>query len=329
MSEHPFLSDEFHVRWSQLTPERVGADIAAALEEAQRRIDAICAVDPSRVTYDNTFGALDSATEVLDRGWGRLNHLDSVRNNEEQRKVLNEMLPRVSAFRAAVPLNEGLWKALKAFASSEEAADLDPVRRRLVEEASADFRDAGADLPPASKQRMAEIQAELSKLTQKFSENVLDSTNAWELVVDDENRLAGLPESARRAACADAQAKGFGDADHPKWRFTLQFPSMFPVLQYADDESLRREVFEAGGSVGRDGDNDNSELVWKIYDRALGVQLGALQKLREFDLNHPAVRSKLAERYGKSVPLDEPVISPAESGIFGLTGTGCSDRCSA
>ncbi|NNC89460.1 MAG: M3 family metallopeptidase [Akkermansiaceae bacterium] len=267
MSAHPFLSESFYVPWSQLTPDRVEADIEAALAEARARIEEICAVDPAEVTFENTFGALDNATEVLDRGWGRLNHLDSVRNDDAQREVLNKMLPKVSAFQAGIPLNERLWTVLKAFAESEAVAALDPVKRRLVEEDAASFRNAGADLPADKKERMAAIQEELSELTQKFSENVLDSTNAWELVVDDEARLAGLPPSAVAAARADAAAKGHGSDDEPKWRFTLQFPSMFPVMQYAHDESLRKEVFEGSGTIGRRDDYDNSELVWKILAR--------------------------------------------------------------
>ncbi|MFP6878109.1 MAG: M3 family peptidase, partial [Roseibacillus sp.] len=93
MSEHPFLANEFHVRWSQLIPEKVEGDIEAAITQAQDRIDAICAITAEDATYENTFGALDDASESLDRGWGRLNHLDSVRDNKAQRDVLNKMLP--------------------------------------------------------------------------------------------------------------------------------------------------------------------------------------------------------------------------------------------
>ncbi len=228
------------------------------------RIDAICMIAPENTTYQNTFGVLDEASEALDRGWGRLNHLDSVRDNEAQREALNKMLPKVSAFAASIPLNEALWSALKAYAESEDARRLDPLRARFVEETCADFRDAGADLAPDQKERMAAIQSELAELTQKFSENVLDSTNAWELVVGDEARLSGLPATAREVALADARSRGLGSEEAPKWRFTLQQPSMFPVLQYADDEGLRREVFEGSCAIGRGGDHDNSELIWKI-----------------------------------------------------------------
>ena len=264
MSAHPFLADEFRICWSQLTPDHVEADITKAIEEAQVNLEAICAVAPGSASYQNTFEAFDVATESLNRGWGRLNHLDSVRNSPEQRAALNKMLPTVSAFSAGIPLNEALWTSLKSYADSPDADSLDPIQTRFIEETCSFFRDAGADLPPAKKEAMAAVQAKLSEITQKFSENVLDSTNAWELVIDDESRLAGIPESAAAAARADAQAKGIDSEDHPKWRFTLQFPSMFPVMQYAEDDSLRREVYEGNCTVGRAGDYDNSALVGEI-----------------------------------------------------------------
>ena len=93
MPEHPFLAEKFHIRWSQLVPEKVEVDIEAGILEAQQRIDEICSVPPEQLTYGNTFAALEAATESLSRGWGRLNHLSSVRDNDAQRSALNKMLP--------------------------------------------------------------------------------------------------------------------------------------------------------------------------------------------------------------------------------------------
>jgi len=216
------------------------------------------------LTYENTFGALENASEDLDRAWGRLNHLDSVCNSEAQRVALNAVLPQVSAFYSAIPLDDALWAKLKAFSESPAANDLDATRKRFVEETCASFIQSGAELPAKEKSRVSEIQARLSEITQKFSENVLDSTNAWELVIDDPARLAGLPDSAIAAALGDAQAKGLGDDEHPKWRFTLQYPSMGPVMEYADDDALRKEVWEASGTVGLKEEYDNTDLVWEI-----------------------------------------------------------------
>ena len=261
-TSHPFLAEDYHIRWSTLTPEHVGPDIDKALEIAEANLEKIRKLEASELDYENTFAALEKASEELDRAWGRLNHLDSVCNNEEQRAALNAALPRVTAFYASIALDDAIWEKLKAFSESDAALNLDPTRKRFVEETCADFIQAGANLPAGKKARVAELQSRLSEITQKFSENVLDSTNAWELVIDDESRLSGLPESAKAAAAADALAKG----QEGKWRFTLQYPSMGPVLQYADDDDLRREIWEANCTIGRDGDFDNTDLIWEILE---------------------------------------------------------------
>ncbi|NWK55305.1 M3 family metallopeptidase [Verrucomicrobiaceae bacterium N1E253] len=263
-NKHPFLAEDYHIRWSTLTPEHVEADIDMALEQAEAALDQIRNLDDQEVTYTNTFMALETATEGLDRAWGRLNHLDSVSNSEEQRQALNAVLPKVSAFYSAIPLDPVIWSKLKAFSHTPECSSLDATRSRHVEETCASFVQSGAELPDDKKSRVSDIQARLSEITQKFSENVLDSTNAWELVIEDPQRLAGLPDSAVAAALADAQSKGLGDEAEPKWRFTLQYPSMGPVMEYAADDELRKEIWEAGNTVGFDGDFDNTDLIWEI-----------------------------------------------------------------
>lgn len=258
--KHPFLADDFQIRWSTLTAEHVAPDVALAIEQAQSVIDEIKALPHEKVSYDNTFGALELATEGLERAWGRLNHLDSVSNNDAQRAALNELLPAVSNFYSSVSLDGGLWKTLKAFAESAEMEKLFSVKRRFVEETCHDFISSGADLADEDKKRMAEVSSELALLTQKFSEHVLDSTNSFELYLQDEGRLAGLPESAKAAAAEDAVSKG----REGEWRFTLQAPSLLPVLTHADDDELRRELWEASSKVASEGEHDNTSLIWQI-----------------------------------------------------------------
>ncbi|MCF7732863.1 MAG: M3 family metallopeptidase [Akkermansiaceae bacterium] len=260
---HPFLSPDFHVRWSTLTAENIEPDLRHALALARQAIETICAQDPAAATYDSSFLALEKATETLGRGWGRLQHLDSVNDYPAQREALNRMLPEISDFFASIPLNPRLWAALKTVGENPEILTLGPVQQRFVAETLADFRQAGADLPPAEKQRIAEIDAELSQLTQRYSEHVLDATNAWDLVITDETLLAGLPASALAAAAANARAK---DLPAPAWRFTLQAPSMLPVMQHLHDDSIRRQMWEASVQVGSQGDHDNSALVWQILE---------------------------------------------------------------
>ena len=260
---HPYLTPDFEVRWSTLTPEAVEPDITHALENARAAIEAIKKQDSTTANYSTTFEALENATEKLSRGWGRLQHLDSVSDNPEQRKALNAMLPAVTEFFSSIPLDSGLWEIIRHVGESAEIASLSPVQQRFVHETLADFREAGAGLPQEQKSRVAAIDAELSKITKQYGEHVLDSTNAWELVVTDEARLAGIPQSALDAAAANARAKGHAA---PAWRFTLQFPSMYPVMQHADDASLRREIWEASSRVGATGEHDNTALIHRILE---------------------------------------------------------------
>ncbi|MBC8128394.1 MAG: M3 family metallopeptidase [Gloeobacteraceae cyanobacterium ES-bin-144] len=261
---HPFLAPDFHVRWSTLVPEAIIPDIRHALNLAEIAIDNICNQNHSQATYESTFLAYENAIEELAHGWGRLNHLDSVCDCPAQREALNAMLPDVTNFYSSLPLNERLWAALKAFGESPSVSALDAVAKRFVAETLAEFRQSGADLPLPQKQRIAAIESELSMLTKQYAEHVLDSTNAWEMIITDETKLAGLPESAVAGAAANARAKGVATEDKPAWRFTLHFPSMFPIMQHLHDDGIRREVWEASSKVGGYGEYDNTSLVWQI-----------------------------------------------------------------
>lgn len=261
--QHPFLDPSFQVSWSKLKPEYVKSDITLAMEQASENINAICNQPLDQLTYGSTFGALENATEALNLGWGRLMHLDSVMDNPAQREAIAEMLPEVSRFSASIPLNSSLWNVLKKAAECPWVDQLSPTKKRFVEETLADFRESGADLPEEAKARFAEIQAELTQLTKTFAENVLDSTNAWELIVTDAAELAGLPESACEAARLDALAKGHGAEENPAWRFTQQFTSLNPVLQFAESDELRRKLWEGSTTLGT-GDYDNASLIERI-----------------------------------------------------------------
>ena len=261
---HPFLSPDFHVRWSTLVPESVEPDIRHALDLAKDHIEAICNQDPAVANYESTFLAFEKASESLNNGWGRLNHLDSVADSPAQREALGKMLPEVSGFYSSLALNERLWAVIKTVGESAEVATLSPVQQRFVEETLADFRNSGADLPAAQKERIAAIETELSQITKQYSEHVLDSTNAWELVITDESKLAGLPDSAIAGAATNARAKGIATDEKPAWRFTLQFTSMFPVMQHLHDDAIRHQVWEASSKVGATGEFDNTALVWQI-----------------------------------------------------------------
>jgi oligopeptidase A len=264
MPDNPFLEAAFHIRWSALTPTLIEPAVTQALNRAQAAIDAITVISLENVAYENTFLALERATEELNLVWAKVTHLQSVADSPTLREAHNAMLPKVTAFFARIPLNAGLWARLKAFAESPAVGALTGVHRRFLAETVADFRQAGADLAPPQRSRLEELQSELAQLTQKYSENVLDATNAWQLVVDDERRLQGLPEHAKAAARRSAESKGMGSAQSPAWRFTLHAPSQEPFMTYLEDGEMRREMWTAAVAVGAAAPRDNTVLINRI-----------------------------------------------------------------
>jgi oligopeptidase A len=264
MSDNPFLDPSLAIRWSVLTADQVVPAITAALERAAAAVDRISAQDAGPPTYANTFLALEAATEELGVAWGKVTHLQSVADSPAIREAHNTMLPQVSAFYAKIPLNAALWQRLKACAELPEVQALQGIHRRFIHETLADFRQAGADLPEERRKRLEEIQGELAQLTQKYSENVLDATNAWQVTVTDPARLAGIPAHALQLARKRAEAKGLGTAEKPAWCFTLHQPSQEPVMTYAEDESLRQECWTAAIAVGAEAPHDNTDLVKRI-----------------------------------------------------------------
>ena len=263
--QNPFLQKDFHVRWSTLTTDHIEADISKALIDAQAAVDNVAArsADAAEtLTYANTIAALDDGLETLNHAWGLVSHLDSVNNSPELRDAHNAILPKVTEFYSSIPLNEPLWKTLKAFGQSTATEQLSATKQRYIHETLADFREQGADLPPEKKARAAEVQKRLAEITQQYSEHSLDATNAWDKIITDEAELAGLPASAIAAAKQNAAEKGHDSA----WRFTLQAPSLIPVLTYANSDSLRQELWQAYASIGRGKKYNNQELVREILD---------------------------------------------------------------
>ena len=262
--DNPFLDRSFQIAWSQLTADRVGSAIEAALADAETALARIAVLPVGSVNYQNTFLALEQATERLNESWAKVTHLTTVADAAPLRDAHNAMLPKVSAFFAKIPLNAEVWLRLKAAATHPSVASLQGEHRRFVDETMADFRQQGADLSADKKARLETVQSELAQLTQKYSENVLDATNAWELLVSDPARLAGLPPHARESARQNALKKGQGTESAPVWRFTLHGPSLEPVMLYAEDAELRRQVWSASAAVGREGAQDNRELIKRI-----------------------------------------------------------------
>ncbi len=266
--ENPLLNVPFDVPFDHIRAEHVEPAIQELLARSEAALDAI---ETAPRTYESTLGALERATERLELSMSVVEHLESVATTPALRDAYNAVLPNVSAFWSSIALRDGLYRALVELAETDEAKALDPVKKRLLEKTLADFRRQGAQLPPSDKEKLKALDRELSVLTTRFSQNVLDATNAFELVIEDEARLSGLPDSARAMAREAAQSKGKSG-----YRFTLQAPSVTAVLTYADDADLRRDVWTAFNSRGTAGEHDNRALIGKLLElrRARAQLLG-------------------------------------------------------
>ena len=257
---NPLLSISFFVPFDQVRAEHVEPGVAQLLTEANQRIEAIVS-DRTPRTYANTMLALEKSTENLDYALSVVRHLEAVATSPELRAAWNAVEPETSAFYSRIPLNEGLWNQLKAFAATEEAKSLSGARLRFLTKTLDSFRRCGAELDVAGKTRLAEIDVELSKWTTKFSENVLDSTNSWELNITDEAKLAGLPPSALAAARQSAESKG-----QEGWRFTLQAPSFTPAITYLEDEEIREQLYRANIARATEPERDNRPIIVRILE---------------------------------------------------------------
>ncbi|HVJ91048.1 MAG TPA: M3 family metallopeptidase, partial [Labilithrix sp.] len=249
----PLSSITVPVPFNAVRAEHVAPSIDALVSEAQARLDAI-ATAPR--TYGATLGALDMATNELDFAMSVASHLESIDGTPEMRAAYHQIVPKVSEFGSKIMLSEPLYRALREFSETEEAKALDGPRARYLKKTLADFRRNGAELDDKGKARLAEIDVALSELTLKFAQNVVDATAAFELVVEDVAKLAGLPEGALLAAKKSAEDKG-----KTGYRLTLQAPSYGPVLTFAEDRALRETLYRANITRASGGSWDNRQII--------------------------------------------------------------------
>src|SRR5438270_4103646 len=247
ISDNPLLSERTPIQFNAIKPEHVQPAIDVLLKQARQRLAEIGAPRSSR-TYEDTLLAIDTMTAPLDFAMAIIRHLEGVSTTPELRTAYNAVQKPVSLFYTSIPLDSNLWEAVKAVGNSGESETLAPVHRRYLEKTIRGFRRAGADLDAAGKKKLEELDVALTKVTTKFAENVLDSTNAFELLITDEEKLSGLPESARTAARESARAKG-----KDGWRLTLQGPSYTAALTYLDDRAIRQELWEASSTRASSG----------------------------------------------------------------------------
>ncbi|WP_329767052.1 M3 family metallopeptidase [Stenotrophomonas geniculata] len=267
---NPLLDFSGLPRFEAIRPEHVAPALDVLLAAAEAAVSAAEQVQP--VTWQTFVAPLDDATERLWRAWGLVGHLQGVVNTPELREAYNSNLPRVTRFASALGQNLALYRQYQTLADSPEAAGFDESQRKVLDNTLRDFRLGGAELAPEAQQRFAAIKEELSALSAKFSQNVLDATDAWSLIIEDEARLKGLPEDVKAAAHAAAQKDGKAG-----WKLTLQMPCYLPVQTWGEDRDLREILYRASAQRASEfGDDalDNSGNIDRIL--ALRAEMAAL-----------------------------------------------------
>ena len=236
---NPLLDFSGLPRFDRIEPAHVRPAIDALLAES-RALVARLTTGTVPATWKDFVAPLNDGIERLARAWGIVGHLHSVNDTPDWREAYNALLPEVSRFYAELGQNLALFAQYKALRDSADYASLSAAQRRIIDNALRDFRLSGAELPEAQKPRFQAIQEEQAALSTKFSENLLDATNAFAEYVNDESELAGLPNDVIQAAREAAEKEGKNG-----WKFTLHMPSYLPVMQYADSRRLRAALYRA------------------------------------------------------------------------------------
>ncbi|WFB63744.1 M3 family metallopeptidase [Sphingobacterium sp. WM] len=261
-----------------------------ALKVHNAEIDSILKIDEP-ANFANTILALENAGQLLTRVATVFNNLNSANTNDSIQAIAKELAPVLSAHRDEINMNPELFKRVKTVYDARANAGLDAEDQKLLEETYKGFVRSGANLKDEDKEKLKKINSELSVLSTQFGQNLLAETNAFELVVDKEEDLAGLPKELKAAAAAAAKEKG----KEGKWLFTLQNPSVMPFLQYADNRELRKKIWEAYQLKGNnDNDSDTKEILVKIANlrlekaKLLGYSSHAAYVLEESMAENPA-----------------------------------------
>ncbi|WP_024772080.1 M3 family metallopeptidase [Aquimarina macrocephali] len=319
---NPLLKPFDAAPFSEIKSDHFLPAIKNGISIAKKQVDAIVS-NPELPSFSNTIEGLEYCGELLDRVTSVFFNLNSAETNEEIQKIAQEASPLLSEFSNDIALNLDLFKRIEVVYKQKESLDLNPEQSRLLEKRYKSFSRNGANLPDEKKEKLREIDKELSTLSLKFGENVLAETNKFEMLLTDESDVSGLPEGAKEAAKSMAEAK-----DKKGWLITLDYPSYIPFITYADNRELRKKLALAFGSKGFHNDDlDNQDIVLKIanlrHQRALllGYSSHADYILEERMAETPdTVFSFLNEILEKAKPAAEKEFKQLESFAKELDG---------
>ncbi len=254
-TENPLLQSFDLAPFSQVKNEHFLPAFTQLISEARAEIEAI-ADNPEPPTFENTIEAMEFSGNQLDRVSSLFFNLNSAETNDEIQQIAQEVSPMLTEFGNDVTLNPALFKRVKVVYESKDSLSLSPEQLTLLENSYKGFSRNGANLTDEDKATLREIDNKLSKLKLTYGENILAETNGYELHIQDENDLAGLPDGVKEAAAQTAKAQGVDG-----WVFTLHFPSYGPFMKYADNRELRKKMAIAYGARAFGENEFNNENI--------------------------------------------------------------------
>lgn len=294
LQNNPLLHFSGLPKFEEVKAEHVSPAIDFLLNEAKSTIEALVQ-DSSPVTWDSFALKLENMEEKISRAWSQVGHMNAVVNSPELREAYNDNLSKLTDFYADLGQDERLYAKFRTLRTSNEFDSLSTAQKKIIENELRDFRLGGAELPAEQKIRFKEIQEELSKLSAKFEENVLDNTNDYSLYVEDADTLKGIPEDVLQTASEAAEAD-----EHTGWKFTLHAPSYLPVLQYAQDRNLRETLYRAYATRSSEfnAPDESGKPKWDntpLISQILKLRLEAAKLLAFANYAELSIATKMAE----------------------------------
>ncbi len=283
----PFTTPHELPPFHKIDEDHYVESIDFALEDAKKEIDGIIQSEDGP-TFENTIVALENSGEMLQRNSSILFNLNSAETNDRIQKITQDISPKLVAFDSEIKQDQRLFEKVKFIFDNKDHLTLDLEQEKLLSETYLDFVKRGAELDGSKKERFKEISVELSKLSLRFSENVLAETNGFELIIENESDLSGLPDDVvKRARHLALQKEQAG-----KWIFTLQAPSYIPFMEYADNRSLREQMYVAYMSkCFKEDDHDNQRIIKEMV--TLKAELAEL--LGHPSFSHYILKQRMAE----------------------------------
>ncbi|KEI69666.1 oligopeptidase A [Endozoicomonas elysicola] len=304
---NPLLEPSELPPFSKILPEHIKPAIESIIDDNEKAVAALLTSGVG-AGWTSLQEPLDQLDDRLGQAWSPVGHMNAVVNSEALREAYNGCLPLLSEYSTRLGQNRQLFEAYQSLADSEEFSKLDSAQQKVINDNLRDFRLAGVALEDDKKARYGEIKKQLSELTSKFSDNVLDATMAWSKLITDESELAGLPESALAGAKQLAESK-----EKEGWLLNLDFPSYFPVMTYCDNRKLRKEVYTSFSSRASDqgpnaGEFDNTKNIQEILKlRHELAQLLGFDNYAEYSL-----ATKMAESPDKVIEFLEDLAAKSK-----------------